>query len=113
MPTAYAATGIASGTVFDNAPEFAALATELGKLKLALADTAISMGLVAASAATAAVESKLIATQISLSNRGAAIGVKSLTAGQSVAVNNAVLNRRNELAGPTNVFPVPPIPPGI
>ena len=113
MPTTLAATGICSGSVLDNGTEFAALATALTGLKTALADTAISMGTAAAAAAGVAVESKIIATKIQLSNRGAAIGVKSLTAGQSVAVNNAVLTRRNELAGASNQFPVPPTPPGI
>jgi hypothetical protein len=85
-----------------------------------LADIVLTAGSVAVSAGTLATEMAYVATQVSAlvlkietSNRAGAIGVKSLTAGTTVATNQAVLTRRNTLAGAANQFPVPPTPPTI
>ena len=104
---------ILTGAVLDNSTEFGLVLAEVASLKLALADTAIGLGAAAGVAVANALKTKAITTKISLSNRGVAIGVKSATAGNSVAVNQAVITRRNVLSGPTDQFPVPVTPPGI
>lgn len=104
---------ILTGSVLDNSTEFGLLLTEVVDLKLVLADTAVAMGAAAGLAAANSLKIKAITTKISLSNRVVAIGVKSATAGNSVAVNQAVIIRRNTLSGPTDQFPVPVTPPGI
>lgn len=113
MSVIFPATGICAGGFSDNTVEFAAVAAAAKDVNLALADTALSMGTAAAAAAALALEFQKLQLQVIKSNRGAAVGVKSLTAGNSVAVNQAVLQRRNALAGPDNQFPIPPTPPGI
>lgn len=100
------ASGICTGGVATNLVEFTAL-------KVATASAATAAASLATATGSAAILLTAITTQIALSNRGIAVGVKSVTAGQSVAINNAVLTRRNELAGPTNQFPVPQVPTGI
>lgn len=106
MPITLPAGGICAGGVTSNTPEFE-------KLALTTADVAISAGALALAAASVATLTTDVTTKLLTSNRGIAIGVKSVTAGNAVAVNQAVLTRRNSLAGPTNQFPVPPTPPGI
>jgi len=101
------------GAVPDNSTEFGLVLAEVVSLQLALADTAIGVGAAAAVSVANALKMKAITTKISLSNRGVAVGVKSATAGNSVAVNQAVIIRRNTLSGPTDQFPVPVTPPGI
>lgn len=97
---------IIAGAVPNNTVEMTALVVSAGGTAVAAASVATALGAVT-------IQMQAITQQILLANRGAAVGVKSLTAGNSVAVNQAVLQRRNALAGPDNQFPIPPTPPGI
>jgi hypothetical protein len=100
MPTPLPVVGnIATGAVTDNTIEFVAIASAAGATAAALALVATQL--------------QAINAKILLSNRGVAIGVKSATAGSDVAVTQAVIQRRNALAGPLDQLPIPPNPPGI
>jgi hypothetical protein len=83
----------------------------------ALSTAATALATASAAAATASTAQVLLmqalTTKILLSNRGVAIGVKSATSGQNIANTNAVLIRRNSLAGPTDQFPIPAVPTGV
>jgi len=97
---------IAPPTGPNNTVQLATLATTTGNAALAAGSLATALGVVTTQIQT-------ITTNLVKSNRGTAIGVKKLTAGNNVAVNNAVLERRNTLAGANDQFPIPPAPPGI
>ena len=94
------------GAIPNNTPE-------LNSIILSIGGVATSAATLAATMAQVTLQLQAINTKLLTSNRGAAIGVKSLSAGNSVAVTQAVLTRRNALAGATDQFPVPPTPPGI
>lgn len=86
---------------------------ELNSIVLSIGGVALGAGALATAMVQVTLQIQAINAQLLASNRGAAIGVKSLTAGSSVAVAQAVITRRNSLAGPADQFPVPPTPPGI
>lgn len=97
---------IIAGAVPNNTVEMTALVVSAGGTAVAAASVATALGAVT-------IQMQAITQQILLANRGAAVGVKSLTSGNSISVTQAVITRRNSLAGPNDQLPVPPTPPGI
>lgn len=86
---------------------------QLGKIVLSAGAAALKAAGVATALGNITLQIQALNVQLLKSNRGAAVGVKSVTAGTNYSVNKAVLERRNSLAGEDNIFPVPPTPPGI
>lgn len=94
------------GAVPNNTVEMTALVVTTGATAVSAASMATALGAVT-------LQIQALTTQLLLANRGAAVGVKSLTSGNNIAVTQAVITRRNSLAGPDDQLPVPPTPPGI
>lgn len=94
------------GAVPNNTVEMTALVVTTGATAVSAASMATALGAVT-------LQIQALTTQLLLANRGAAVGVKSLTSGNNIAVTQAVITRRNSLAGPEDQLPVPPTPPGI
>jgi len=90
----------------NNTAQFTKIATSTGS-------AALKAAAVAGALANITLQIQDITLKLQTSNRGTGIGVKSVTAGSNYAVNKAVLERRNSLAGESNQFPIPPTPPGI
>jgi hypothetical protein len=97
---------IAPATGPDNSVELQTLVTSMSSVALKAGSIATALGNIT-------LQIQAINLQLLKANRGAAVGVKSLTAGNNYSVNKAVLERRNTLAGAEDQFPIPPTPPGI
>jgi len=83
------------------------------KISVSAGSAALKAAAAAAALANITLQITDITTRLLLANRGTGIGVKSATAGSNVAVNKAVLARRNTLASEFDQFPIPPSPPGL
>jgi hypothetical protein len=97
---------IVAGFLIDNGPQITEVANTL-------ALTNSRMLILAGISANIALQVTDLSAKLTLSNRGTAIGIKDTTTSFNYDVAAAVLERRNTLAGPDDVFPVPPRPPGV
>lgn len=110
MPSVLPATGQFTGGTTDNSPEFAALKSAIISLnsqatilELALKGVSTTVGLIETN-----INRSVRGNLIPGPNFGAAIGVKSSNDAYVYAVNAAVIQRRNQLSSPENIFNMPP-----
>jgi len=108
------ATGQFTGGVTDNSPEFTALKNALVSLNTQA--TAMELLIKGVSTTVGLIETNLgrsvRGNLIPGPNFGAAIGVKSANDAYEYAVNASVIQRRNQLSSPENIFTMPPPAPG-